>query len=246
MQATFTHCALAAGLLALAATSPALAQSTAPDGPTKVKTKHKRGQALMEAAATSAPPAAATDYSLPYAASITPAGLKTDLDVLASDAYEGRETGKKGQKMAADYLAKAFAADGLTGPIAGSDNPYLQHFDLIRMTLDAPASVLKVGPKTYQGNQDFCATVNETFAAPVILKPVFVGYGIKEEKYSDFATAADYTGKDVVFLLGEPLNAKGQSLLSADGKPSPYATADLAGLYARQAALARSGPVPTR
>ncbi|AMJ65367.1 M28 family peptidase [Hymenobacter sp. PAMC 26628] len=243
MQATFTYCALAAGLLALAATTPAMAQSTAPDGPTKIKTKHKRGQETAPAATATSVAAAPTptDYSLPYAASITPDGLKQDLSVLASDAYEGRETGKKGQKMAADYLAKAFAADGLTGPVAGSDNPYLQHFDMTRMSLDAPASVLKVGPKTYQGNKDFYAIVTDAFAVPVTLKPVFVGYGIKEEKYSDFATAADYKGKDVVLLLGEPLNAKGQSLLGADGKPSPYAPADYAGLVSRQGALAPLG-----
>ena len=94
---------LAATLLLAGA---ATAQTALP--PTgKVKTKHQRGQAETEAAATTAPAAAATDYSLPYAASITPEGLKTDLDVLASDAYEGRETGQKGQKMAADYLAGA-------------------------------------------------------------------------------------------------------------------------------------------
>ena len=74
--------------------------------PGKVKIKTKPGRTAATAAAASA----ATDWSLPYAAIITPAGLKADLDVLASDAYEGRETGKKGQKMAADYIAKAFAA----------------------------------------------------------------------------------------------------------------------------------------
>ncbi|WP_201981795.1 M28 family peptidase [Hymenobacter rubidus] len=212
--------------------------ASAQSGKVKVKTKPGRNQ---EAAAAPAPAAAPADWSVTYANSITPAGLKADLDVLASDAYEGRETGKKGQKMAADYIAKAFAADGLTGPVQGSDNPYLQHFDMIRTTLDGPASVLKVGSKTYQGSKDFYATVNETFAAPLTLKPVFVGYGIKEEKYSDFIAAADYQGKDLVFLLGEPLNAKGQSLVSADGKPSPYATADLAGLYARQGAMVPLG-----
>jgi hypothetical protein len=113
---------LAAALL-LAGT--AVAQPTVPATPagaTKVKTKHKRGQA--DAATITAPAAtSATDYSLSYAASITPEALKQDLSVLASDAYEGRETGKKGQKMAADYIAKAFAADGLAGPVQGSDNP---------------------------------------------------------------------------------------------------------------------------
>lgn len=100
---------------------------SAQSGKLKVKVKPGRPEA-----AAPAPAAAPTDWSLPYAATITPAGLKADLDVLASDAYEGRETGKKGQKMAADYIAKAFAADGLAGPVAGSDNPYIQHFGMVR------------------------------------------------------------------------------------------------------------------
>jgi hypothetical protein len=49
--------------------------------------------AVAQAQPATAP--AATDWSLPYAASITPEGLKQDLSVLASDAYEGRETGQK-------------------------------------------------------------------------------------------------------------------------------------------------------
>ena len=49
--------------------------------PSKVKIKVKPGR--IEAAA---PVAAPTDWSLPYAATITPQALKADLSVLASDA----------------------------------------------------------------------------------------------------------------------------------------------------------------
>jgi hypothetical protein len=202
----------------------------------KVKVKTKPGRNPTTTAAPS-PAAAPTDWSLPYAATITPEGLKTDLDVLASDAYEGRETGKKGQKMAADYIAKAFAADGLAGPVAGSDNPYIQHFGMKRTALDLPGSTVKVGGTTFQGQRDFYAALTKAFAAPVALQPVFVGYGIKEDKYSDFATPADYKGKDIILLAGEPLTAQGKSLLGADGQPSPYAATTLAGIGARRRAI---------
>ncbi|WP_210516084.1 M28 family peptidase [Hymenobacter terricola] len=205
--------------------------------PGKVKIKTKPGRTEATAPNAPAPAATPTDWSLPYAATITPAGLKADLDVLASDAYEGRETGKKGQKMAADYLAKAFAADGLAGPVAGSDNPYIQHFGMKRTSLDLPASTVKVGGQTFQGKRDFYAALTEAFAAPTPLQPVFVGYGIKEEKYSDFATAADYKGKDIILLAGEPLTAQGKSLLGPDGKPSPYAPTTLEGLGARRRSI---------
>jgi hypothetical protein len=204
---------------------------SAQSGKVKIKTKPGRNQ---EAAAATAPAAAPTDWSVTYANTITPEGLKTDLDVLASDAYEGRETGKKGQKMAAEYIAKAFAADGLTGPVPGSDNPYIQHFGMKRTTLDLPASTVKVGSQTFQGKRDFYAALTKAFATPAPLQPVFVGYGIKDDKYSDFATPADYKGKDLIMLAGEPLTAQGKSLIGADGKASPFAPASLAGLGARR------------
>ena len=39
--------------------------------------------------------------------------LQKHLNVLASDSLEGRETGKKGQKMAADYIANHFNEIGI-------------------------------------------------------------------------------------------------------------------------------------
>ena len=39
--------------------------------------------------------------------------LKTHLNILASDSLEGRETGKKGQKMAADYIMNHFKNIGI-------------------------------------------------------------------------------------------------------------------------------------
>lgn len=142
------------------------------------------GKARLKPGQTSTTPAAPTDFSLTYASRITAEGLRQDLSVLASDAYEGRETGKKGQKLAADYLAKAFAAAGRAGPVAGSDNPYLQHFDMSRAMLDAPASTQVVGGKTYRGNQDFYTfSSDDTFGQPTALQPAFIGYSVKEEQY---------------------------------------------------------------
>jgi hypothetical protein len=226
---------LAAALL-LAGT--AVAQPTVPTTPagaTKVKTKHKRGQA--DAATITAPAAtSATDYSLSYAASITPEALKQDLSVLASDAYEGRETGKKGQKMAADYIAKAFAADGLAGPVQGSDNPYLQHFTMNRVSMD-PASAIQVGGKSYTQGKDFYVLLpGGLLGATAPIKPTFAGYGIKEDNYSD-ATPAP--GSDLVILLGQPLNKTGQPLL---GATSAYGASGIPALSARTSALRAARP----
>ncbi len=119
----------------------------------------------------------------------------------------------------------------------GSDNPHIQHFGMKRTSLDLPASTVKVGGQTFQGKRDFYAMMTDAFAAPATLQPVFVGYGIRDDKYSDFVTAADYKNKDLILLAGEPLTAQGKSLLGTDGKPNPYAPATLEGLGARRQAL---------
>jgi len=61
-----------------------------------------------------APVSAQTDSTaVRYAATITQADLRMLLDTLASDAYEGRETGMKGGKMAAKYIMDRFRSYGI-------------------------------------------------------------------------------------------------------------------------------------
>jgi hypothetical protein len=220
---------LATALLLAGAAVAQPAVPAAPAGAAKIKIKNKRGAA--DAAPTTAP-AASTDYSVAYAASITPDGLRKDLAVLASDEYEGRETGQKGQKMAADYIAKAFASYGLTGPVSGSDNPYLQHFSMTRVGVD-PAASIKIGNRTFVVGKDFYVLLRNP-ATVADMQPTFVGYGISTAGYTDFALDAPaLKNKDLVMLLGEPLNKAGQPLLGKDGKPSPYGGTGFAEMMVR-------------
>jgi len=53
--------------------------------------------------------------------------LKVDVVYLASDYLEGRETGKKGEKLAADYIAYRFEQLGLTPK--GDEGSYFHEFD---------------------------------------------------------------------------------------------------------------------
>ena len=46
--------------------------------------------------------------AITYSKVITPERGKVHLSILASDEFEGRETGKKGAWMAADYIKKQF------------------------------------------------------------------------------------------------------------------------------------------
>jgi hypothetical protein len=215
-------------LLAALALPTTLAAQT--PGAGKVKTKFKKGAARPRSAdAGIAPhgsvpmaPMQAADYATLYAERyITQAKLRRDLSVLASDEYEGRETGAKGQKMAAAYISEQFKVDSLVAPVAANTaNPYLQAFDLERSAWQK-GGTLTVGGKAYEWLKDFYAFGRSPFQQATAVQPVFVGYGIEQGEYSDYA-GRDVKGKDLVMLLGEPRTAEGKSVLSADGSATKW------------------------
>ncbi|GAB3828065.1 M28 family peptidase [Hymenobacter jeollabukensis] len=188
-------------------------------GKVKVKTK------------TSAAAPAADDAAVTYAGTITAADLRQHLGILASDAYEGRATGEKGQKMAADYLAARFRELGLTGPVPGGVSPYLQPFGLVRYAPDGPGQ-LRVGPQTFQAGRDFVGFGPSPFRTETKAEPVFLGFGIETDKYSDYA-GLDVKGKDLIVLQGEPTDGRGHYLLSGTKQESEWSSTF------RKAALAR-------
>src|SRR6478609_7849522 len=79
-----------------------------------------------------------------YADQITQENLRENLSIIASDALEGRETGKRGQKMAAAFIAAYFHDLGLKGPINGS------HYQEVPLFASAaPAVTLQSGKVTF-------------------------------------------------------------------------------------------------
>ena len=73
--------------------------------------------------------------ALHYAGTITEKELKEHLTVLSGDQYQGRDTGKEGQKMAAAYLKEQFVRFGIS-PVPNSEpgtiiEGYFQPYDLI-------------------------------------------------------------------------------------------------------------------
>lgn len=52
--------------------------------------------------------------SAEYAEKITPENLKSDLTIYASDEFEGRRTGTRGQQLASRFIAQSFEKSGLT------------------------------------------------------------------------------------------------------------------------------------
>jgi hypothetical protein len=204
--------------LALASAAPAHAQG-------KVKVKNKLAKTTTKDVMRASDPAVApekttVDENVKYAELVNAERLRRHLAVLASDEYEGRETGMKGQHMAATYVAEQFKNAGLTGPVRDAADPYQQHFNVEQVTW-ADGATLKVGKTSYAWLTDFYGLNDSPFAQETTVKPVFVGYGIEQPGYSDYA-GADVKGKDLLVLMGEPTGDGGKALLSPDGAPTKW------------------------
>ncbi len=126
------------------------------------------------------------------------------LSILASDEYEGRETGKKGAWMAADYIKKQFQSFGLTGPVKGGTDPYFQKVGLV--TYDVTQSSLSINGKA-QAAKDFLIGNSSVGLSGFNLNAneiVFAGYGLTKEGYNDLE-GINLEGKVVmVFSSGDP------------------------------------------
>ncbi|WP_316837584.1 M28 family peptidase [Pedobacter nutrimenti] len=137
-----------------------------------------------------------------FSQSITKDNAYKHLSVLASDEYEGRETGKKGAWMAADYIRNHFKSFGLKGPVNGD---YFQPIDMV--TYNLTQSIVTVNGEPRQVLKDFIIYPNNvslngfTFNKNSVL---FAGYGLNREGYNDL----------------EGLNLKGKVvMIFADGDP---------------------------
>ncbi|RZL40489.1 MAG: peptidase, partial [Pedobacter sp.] len=137
-----------------------------------------------------------------FSKAINPTNAYKHLSILASDEFEGRETGKKGAWMAADYIRDYFKSIGLKGPVDGS---YFQKIDLANYSITQSSLTINGQPK--QLYTDYLITSNAvglngfTFSADDL---VFAGYGINKDGYNDFE-GLNLEGKVVViFGSGDP------------------------------------------
>ncbi|MEP6734161.1 MAG: M28 family peptidase [Chryseolinea sp.] len=129
-----------------------------------------------------------------YADKIVATDLREYLTIVASDAMEGRETGKRGQKMAAAFITAHFHDLGLTPPVAGD---YLQHLDLYTSVSGDTYVVLQ--GKKHKNYSDVVFYGTETSNGEVSLPIVYVANGA-EVIYSD----VDVKGKAVLIFLDSP------------------------------------------
>ncbi|MES2286215.1 MAG: M28 family peptidase [Bacteroidota bacterium] len=156
--------------------------------------------------------------AIAYSGYISADSMSKNLHVLASDEYEGRETGKKGQKMAAAYIANQFRMAGIPPYM---ESTYYQEFSL-KEILPEPAEVF-IERKKYIGNKDYYNYPEQADRSIETDSVVFLGYGIQEESYNDYK-GTDVNGKVVMILAGEPLSKDSISLITGKKTKSLWST----------------------
>ena len=127
-----------------------------------------------------------------YAKLITAEDAKKHLSILASDEFEGRETGKPGADKAAHYLEGEFKKLGLQAPVNGS---YFLDIPLVENSLKVSFSIN--GIQAAANGVDFLTRSNAADKAINANEIVFVGYGTEAE-----LSGTDIAGK-VILLVNE-------------------------------------------
>jgi hypothetical protein len=153
-----------------------------------------------------------------FAEEINVKNAKKHLTILASDKFEGRETGKAGAEKAANYIAKEFKKLNLTAPLNGS---YFQDVPLVETSFDVTSFI--VNGKTLSLGKEFLFSGSGEDKSIDVSEVVFIGYGIGTENYDDLKNI-DVTGKVVLMInKGEPMS-NGISAISKTSKVSDWST----------------------
>ncbi|MER2999379.1 M28 family metallopeptidase [Pontibacter populi] len=151
--------------------------------------------------------------ALPDSANLNPAlqsinttDILNHTKVLASDAFEGRGPGTRGEDSTVNYLTRQFKKMGLQ---PGNPNgTYVQEVPMFGFTATPKASFV-AGGKTINLNfpTDYVA-VSRRFVPTVDVNNsdmVFVGYGIVAPEYGwDDYKGLDVKGKTIVMLINDP------------------------------------------
>ena len=180
---------------------------------------------------------AQSDAAAKYAAVITGNNLKKQLSIIASAEMEGRETGTEGQRRAATYIETQFKAMGLK--TVDALKGYQQYYPLYQDSLKK--AELKIAGKDVEYGKDFIVSLNNNETGKFKSnKIIFAGYGIDDEKYSDYKEL-DVKGKIVVIFLGEPKKADGKYIISGAARGSSWSFPGIPKKVATAAAKGAAG-----
>ena len=138
---------------------------------------------------------------------ITPDALLSHIKILASDEFEGRAPGSKGEELSVKYISEQFKAAGLKP--GNPDGSYFQEVPLAGIKSDPRLQFVVNGkpPMDLKFADDFVASSarlqNEIKIdnSPI----VFVGYGVVAPEYDwDDYKDVDVRGKTILMLINDP------------------------------------------
>ena len=179
---------------------------------------------------------AQNDDAAKYAGVITGPELKKHLTRIASEEFEGRETGTEGQRRAAEYIEEQFRSLGLK--TAGSLKGYQQLYPLYQDSLQE--TTLKINGSKAEFGKDFITPLNVNESGKFKSRNiVFAGYGIDDPNYSDY-TSLDVKGKVVIIFQGEP-KKEGKYFISGSNRSSEWTYPGLSKKIAMAASRGAAG-----
>jgi Zn-dependent M28 family amino/carboxypeptidase len=151
---------------------------------------------------------------------ITPDGLLAHIKVLASDEFEGRSPGTKGEDLSVKYITDQFKRIGLRP--GNPDGAYTQEVPLAGIKSE-PRMSFVIGEKTMDLKypDDFVASSARLQPEIKIEKSdvVFVGYGVVAPEYGwDDYKNVDVRGKTLLMLIGDPPVPDPKDPSKLDGK----------------------------
>ena len=143
----------------------------------------------------------------PALEAITPDGLLAHIKVLASNEFEGRAPGTKGEELSVKYISDQFKKIGLKP--GNPDGTYTQEVPLAGIKGE-PRMSFTIGDKTIDLKypDDFVASSARLQPEIKVEKSdvVFVGYGVVAPEYGwDDYKGVDVRGKTLLMLIGDPV-----------------------------------------
>jgi Peptidase family M28 len=163
------------------------------------------------------------DPAVMIASTIKGEQISEYVHVLAADDMEGRETGKPGNRRAAEYIASKFDEMGI--PSAPGYDSHFQELAFTRVKLGA--TELTVNEFTYRNMKDFVVIPSNMPTDQIVFDTdeiVFMGYGIEDSTYSDYTYAKDLSGKTILIYSGEPFDSDKNSLVTGTVQWSRWST----------------------
>ena len=149
-----------------------------------------------------------TESMVTAASAITALEIEEIVTELASDAYEGRGPGTKGDLKTQNYLIEKLKSFGYVG--GGVKESWKQPFDLIGLNTNQPKTwsfKTEQGTTTFEQHSDFILASGEQASRAKLenAELVFVGYGIQAPEYDwDDYKGQDMKGKILVMMNNDP------------------------------------------